>query len=75
MPILAHQVMHTILISDEKKIKRGQCGQARSCIPAGGSPAPVRQASRWIENPGSAEVIPKIKHRAIKTIGRKRKLK
>jgi hypothetical protein len=52
-----------------------QCGRARSHIPAGVNPAPARQASYWIEDPGLAEVIPKVKHGAIKTTGRKRKLK
>ena len=52
-----------------------QCGRARSHIPAGVNPAPARQASHWIEDPGPVGVIPKVKHRAIKTIGRKRKLK
>jgi hypothetical protein len=52
-----------------------QCGRARSHIPAGVNPAPARQASHWIEDPGPAGVIPKVKHRAIKTTGRKRKLK
>jgi hypothetical protein len=67
--------------SQKKKSRRArffvtvQCGRARSHIPAGVNPAPARQASYWIEDPGLAEVIPKVKHGAIKTTGRKRKLK
>jgi hypothetical protein len=59
----------------QNKMVTVQCGRARSHIPAGVNPAPARQASHWIEDPGPAGVIPKVKHRAIKTTGRKRKLK
>jgi hypothetical protein len=41
---------------------------------SGNKPASVRQASHRIVNPGSAGVIPKIKHRGIKPAGRKREL-
>ena len=51
-----------------------QCGQARSFNPVGVNPTPARQASHRIENFGLAGVIPKTKHRGIKTAGRKREL-
>jgi hypothetical protein len=54
--------------------RKKQCGQARSFNPMGVNPIPARQASHRIENSGSAGVIPKIKHRGIKTAGRKREL-
>ncbi len=53
----------------------GQCGRARSYIPAGENPAPARQASHRKENLGPEGAIPKAKHRVIETTGRKRKLK
>jgi len=54
--------------------KKEQCGQARSFNPVGVNPTPARQASHRIENFGLAGVIPKTKHRGIKTAGRKREL-
>lgn len=54
------------------KKSRGQCGRARSRIPAGEEPTPARQASHREEDPGPAGVIPTVKHRGIETTGRKR---
>ena len=55
--------------------KKGVCGRARSLVPAGGIPAPVRLVNHRVANIGQAEVTPNVKHDGRKTIGRKRKLK
>ena len=48
------------------------CGRARSLVPAGGIPAPVRLVNHWVANIGQAEATPNVKHDGRKTIGRKR---
>ena len=57
------------------KTKKGVCGRARSLVPAGGIPAPVRVGTYRVASIGPAEATPHVKHDGRKTIGRKRKLK
>ena len=47
-------------------------GRARSLVPAGGIPAPVRLVNRRVASIWQAEVTPNVKHDGRKTAGRKR---
>ena len=51
---------------------KGVCGRARSLVPAGGIPVPVRVVTHLVANIGQAEVPPNVKHDGRKTTGRKR---